>query len=82
MKHKTPAGSPAPEIKMQPPSFKAPAFAILAKKKYVWTADLMKVPGQHVKDAEVHGVKYIMDTLDQKMLRNPKLATTTPLLDR
>lgn len=61
------------QLVMQQPAAKAPAFAILERKKYVFTAKRLKVPGQHVLDAEVHGIKFVMDTLGEKMIRNPKL---------
>lgn len=50
------------ELVLQPPSVKKPVFAILARKKYQFTSDRLKVPGQHVRDAEVHGVKFLRDT--------------------
>lgn len=64
----------------QQPAIKKPAFAILKKAKYEFTADLLKVPGQHVRDAEVHGVKYIRDTLGEKMHRKaPEFYPEQPL---
>ena len=62
--------APGVPLVWQRPADKAPAFAILARKKYRFTADRMKVTGQHVRDAEVHGVKYIMDTLGEPILKN------------
>lgn len=60
-------------LQMQQPAVKEPAFQILKRKKYVFTADRLKIPGQHVRDAEVHGIKFVMDTLGEKMIRNPEL---------
>ncbi|QDH48219.1 hypothetical protein SEA_MAMAPEARL_31 [Arthrobacter phage MamaPearl] len=67
------------ELAMQQPAAKAPAFAILERKKYKFTAKRLKVPGQHVMDAEVHGIKFVMDTLGEKMIRNPELWDEAPL---
>ncbi|ASZ74345.1 hypothetical protein SEA_KINGBOB_31 [Arthrobacter phage KingBob] len=66
------------QLHMQQPAAKAPAFAILERKKYVFTAKRLKVPGQHVLDAEVHGIKFVMDTLGEKMIRNPELWDEAP----
>lgn len=62
----------------QAPSVKRPVFAILARKGYVFTADRLKVPGQHVKDAEVHGIKFIRDTMGWKMRKDAELFTDPP----
>ncbi|ALY09181.1 RuvC-like resolvase [Arthrobacter phage Chridison] len=66
------------QLVMQQPAIKAPAFAILERKKYKFTADRLKVPGQHVRDAEVHGIKFVMDTLGEKMIRTPELWDEAP----
>jgi hypothetical protein len=63
------------DLVMQQPSAKKPVFAILARKKYQFTADRLKVPGQHVRDAEVHGVKFIKDTKNWRMLKQSELWT-------
>ncbi|AOZ65133.1 hypothetical protein KDI99_gp33 [Arthrobacter phage Greenhouse] len=67
------------QLIMQQPAVKAPAFAILARKKYTFTAKRLGVTGQHVRDAEVHGIKFVMDTLGEKMIRNPELWDVAPL---
>ncbi|ALY08816.1 hypothetical protein DRROBERT_30 [Arthrobacter phage DrRobert] len=67
------------QLFMQQPAAKAPAFAILERKKYKFTAKRLKVPGQHVMDAEVHGIKFVMDHLGEKMIRNPELWDEAPL---
>ena len=59
----------------QPPSVKKAVFAILEHKKYDFTADRLKVPGQHVKDAEVHGIKFVRDSMGWKMRKNVELWT-------
>lgn len=59
----------------QQPSIKKAVFAILARKKYQFTADRLNVPGQHVRDAEVHGVKFVKDTLGEMMLKRSELWT-------
>ena len=61
------------ELVLQQPSIKKAVFAICARQGYKFTADRLKVPGQHVKDAEVHGVKYVRDTLGHKLTKTPEL---------
>lgn len=65
------------ELVMQQPSIKKAVFAILARKKYQFTADRLNVPAQHVRDAEVHGVKFIKSQ-DWKMLKESELWTESP----
>lgn len=67
------------ELVMQKPSIKKAVFAILARKGYRFTADRLKVPAQHVRDAEVHGIKYLKDTLGQTMLKESELWSEPPL---
>lgn len=62
------------ELVFQQPSVKRPVFAILARKKYQSTADRLNVPAQHVRDAEVHGVKFIKSQ-DWPMLKLSELWT-------
>lgn len=66
------------ELVMQQPDIKKPAFAICRKSGYEFTADRLEVPGQHVRDAEVHGVKYIRDKLKEPV---KKRATSPPVAD-
>ncbi|AZF98655.1 hypothetical protein SEA_RIOVINA_31 [Arthrobacter phage Riovina] len=76
--HLNPAMQYEVQLVMQQPAVKEPAFRILDRKKYVFTAKRLKVPGQHVLDAEVHGIKFVMDTLGEKMIRNPELWDEAP----
>lgn len=66
------------ELVIQAPSIKKPVFAILKKKGYRSTADRLKVPAQHVRDAEVHGIKFIRDTMKWKMRKGAELFTEPP----
>lgn len=49
------------QLVMQQPSIKKAVFAILKRKKYKFAADRLGVPAQHVRDAEVHGIKFIKE---------------------
>lgn len=60
---------------LQAPSIKKAVFAILKRKGYTFTADRLKVPAQHVRDAEVHGVKFIRDTMGWRMRKDAELWT-------
>lgn len=62
------------KLVMQPPSIKKAVFAILGRKGYKFTADRLNVPAQHVRDAEVHGVKFIKQQ-DWRMLKTSELWT-------
>lgn len=65
-------------LEMQPPSIKKAIFAILARKGYKFTADRLKVPAQHVRDAEVHGIRFIKQVLDEKVVLSSELWTDPP----
>lgn len=76
--HLNPSMDREVELVMQQPSIKKAVFAILARKKYQFTADRMKVPAQHVRDAEVHGIRFIKSQ-DWKMLKEARIWTELPL---
>lgn len=67
------------KLHFQSPKDKAPTFAITARKGYVSTADRLKVPAQHVRDAEIHGIHYVKRTLDEPMLKSCELWDEPPL---
>ena len=52
----------------QQPAMKDPAFKIAARKGYTLQAVRQGVPGQHVKDAEIHGYRYCAATLDEPVV--------------
>lgn len=66
------------ELVLQAPKIKKAVFAILARKGYKFTADRLKVPAQHVRDAEVHGVRCIKQHLEEPMLLECELWDAPP----
>lgn len=72
------SGSVELELVMQPPKIKKPVFAILARKGYKFTADRLKVPAQHVRDAEVHGIRFIKQVLEEKVVLSSELWDEPP----
>jgi hypothetical protein len=66
------------ELVFQAPKIKRAVFAILARKGYKFAADRLRVPAQHVRDAEVHGVKFIKDTKGWKIHKESELWTEPP----
>jgi hypothetical protein len=66
------------DLVMQKPSVKKATFAILARKGYQFAADRLKIPAQHVRDAEVHGVYFIKQTLEEKVVLSSELWDEPP----
>jgi len=66
------------ELIVQSPKVKKATFAITAKKGYQSTADRLKVPAQHVRDAEIHGIHFIKHKLGDPMVIAGELWTEPP----
>ena len=72
------SGSAEIELVVQSPKVKKATFAITAKKGYQSTADRLKVPAQHVRDAEIHGIHFIKHKLGDPMVIAGELWTEPP----
>lgn len=66
------------ELVVQSPKVKKATFAITARKGYQSTADRLKVPAQHVRDAEIHGIHFIKNNLKEPMLKSCELWDEPP----